>query len=223
MNNDNLTDSIEKEIFNTTSELTQDYAELALDTLTSESLLSEIPIVKSLVSFYNITSSIVDRHNVKKILTFLDQFHSNKIDENKLVSFKQKFSENTKHRNQVLETILILNEKFIDIKKSKILANLFSAHIDGNLTWEEFLKISFILRNLNPAGYRFLEKSVLEKDIAQVNDRTKIMMGMTEYIEGEALLLACGAGSKFEQRFLPTKTGIKLYEYGLKPLNEHSA
>lgn len=66
MREDNLTDSIEKEIFNTTTELAQDYAELALDTLTNESLLSEIPIVKSLVSFYKITSSIVDRRNVKK-------------------------------------------------------------------------------------------------------------------------------------------------------------
>jgi hypothetical protein len=208
----NLTDSIEKEIFNTTSELTQDYAELALDTLTNESLLSEIPIVKSLVSFYKISSSIVDRHNVKKILIFLEEFHSNSIDENKLKRFKEKFNENTKHRNHVLETILLLNEKFIDTKKSKILANLFSAHIEENLTWEEFFKLSFMLSILNPAGYKFLEKSV--------DKNSTIRMKMTEMIEGEALLMACGIGTMFEQQFKPTRTAFKLYEYGLKPLKK---
>ncbi|MWW25107.1 hypothetical protein [Algibacter lectus] len=205
-----LTDSIEKEIFNTTSELTQDYAEIALDTLTNESLLSEIPVVKSLVSFYKITSSIVDRHNVKKILTFLEEFHSKKIDENKLKIFKENFKKDTNHRNHVLETILLLNEKFLDTKKSKILANLFSAHIEDNLTWKEFFKLSFILSNLNPAGYKFLERSV-EKNIK---------MEIFEVIEGEALLMACGIGTKFEERFKPTKTGINLYEFGIKPLKK---
>ena len=212
MGENNLTDSIEKEIFNTTSELTQDYAELALDTLTNESLLSEIPIVKSLVSFYKISSSIVDRHNVKKVLIFLEEFHSNSIGENKLKRFKEKFNENTKHRNHVLETILLLNEKFIDTEKSKILANLFSAHIEENLTWEEFFKLSFMLNILNPAGYKFLEKSV--------DKNSTIRMKMPEMIEGKALLMACGIGTMFEEQFYPTRTAFKLYKYGLKPLKK---
>ncbi|MCF7569644.1 hypothetical protein L3X37_14955 [Sabulilitoribacter arenilitoris] len=212
MGDKNLTNSFENEIFNTTSELSQDYAELALDSLTSESLLSEIPIVKSLVSFYKITSSIVDRHNVKKILVFLEEFHSKNIDENKLKEFKGKFKENPKHRNQVLETILLLNEKFIDTEKSKILANLFSAHVEDNLTWEEFIKMSFILTNLNPAGYKFLEK--------YVDKESSIRTKLHESIEGEALLMACGIGTMFDLQFKPTRTAIKLYEYGLKPLKK---
>ena len=212
----NLTDSIEKEIFNTSSDLSQDYAEIALDTLTNESLLSEIPIIKSLVSFYKITSSIIDRHNVKKILIFLEEFHSKNIDENKLKKFKKRFSENTKHRNHVLETILLLNEKFIDTEKSKILANLFSAHIEEKLSWEEFFNLSFILSNLNPSGYKFLEKSV--------DEESKIKMKMFEAVEGEALLMACGIGTKFEDRFHPTGSGKKLYEFGLKPFRKkHNA
>ncbi|KYG83495.1 hypothetical protein [Roseivirga echinicomitans] len=143
-------------------------------------------------------------------MIFLEQFHSKGIDENKLKKFKDKFNENSKHRNHVLETILLLNEKFIDTEKSKILANLFSAHIEENLTWEDFFKISFILSNLNPAAYLFLEKHV-DKD-------SKIRTKMYESIEGEALLMACGIGTMFEQQFKPTRTAIKLYEYGLKPL-----
>ena len=174
--------------------------------------MSEISIVKSLVSFYKITSSIIDRHNVKKILTFLSEFHSNQVDKLKLEKFKDKFEKNNKHRNQVLETILLLNEKFIDIQKSQIFANLFTAHINEKISWEEFQKMSFMLTNLNPAGYKYLEKSA--------NKDSKTKTNMIQMIEGEALLLACGIGTKFEEKFRLTRTGVKLYELGLKPLLE---
>jgi hypothetical protein len=209
---ENLTDSIEKEIFNVSSDLSKNYAEIALDALTQESLLSEIPVVKSLVSFYKITSSIVDRHNMKKVLTFLEEFHLKKISAEKLGKFKEKFKNDEKHRTHVLETILLLNERFIDVKKSRILANLFSAHIDEKLSWEEFIKMSFMLNILNPSGYLFLEK--------KVDKESKLGMGMGQMIEGEAILMACGIGTRFEDTFRLTKTGIALYEFGLKPLRK---
>ncbi len=206
----NLTDTIEKEIFTSTSDLSMDYAELALDTLTKESLLSEVPVVKSLIAFYKVTSSIIDRHNVKKILMFLEQFHANKINDKKLNEFKERFDQNPKHRTRVLETILLLNEKFIDEEKSKILANLFSAHIEEKLTWEEFLKLSFILSNLNPWSYKFLER-IVDKE-------SSLKFKTFEMIEGEAFLLASGIGSTFEDRYRMNNTGKKLYEFGFKPL-----
>ena len=216
MREQNLTDSIEKEIFNTSSELTQDYSELALDILTRESMLSEIPVVKSLIAFYKITSSIVDRHNVRKILTFLREFQTKNIDAGQLEKFRKKFKKNTKHRNHVLETILLLNEKFIDDEKSKILANLFSSYLEEKLSWDEFFKLSFILSNLNPSGYKFLEKSV--------DANSKIYMTIAERVEGEAFLMACGLGTKFENIFRLTNAGTKLYELGLKPVKKkHSA
>ena len=149
---------------------------------------------------------------LKKYCFFWKNFTQKILIKKKLNSFKAKFNENAKHRNHVLETILLLNEKFIDTEKSKILANLFSAYIEENLTWEEFFKMSFILTSLNPAGYKILEKSV-DKDSA-------IKLKMHESIEGEVLLMACGSGYIFEQQFKPTKTAIKLYEYGLKPLKK---
>jgi hypothetical protein len=209
---ENLTNNIEKEIFNTASDLSKNYAEIALDTLTEESLLSKIPVIKSLVSFYKITSSIVDRHNMKKILIFLEEFHLNKIDSNKLDIFKKKFEEKPKHRDKVLETILLLNERFIDTKKSQILANLFSAYIQEVLTWEQFLKMSFMLNNLNPYGYKILERIV--------DKNSELKFSMRQMIEGHAILMACGIGTKFEDRFKLTNTGIRLYELGIKPLRK---
>ena len=161
-------------------------------------------------SFYKISSSIVDRHNVKKILTFLSEFHSNKVKKLKLEKFKDKFEKNTYFKNQVLETILLLNEKFVIIQKSQILANLFIAHINDDIDWKEFQKISFILTKINPDGFELLE--------AYSNKKTDTKLSFVRRIEGDPLLVACGIARQFENVYYLTGTGKKLYELGLKPL-----
>lgn len=208
MENNTLTNNLEKEIFNKTFDLSSDYTEVAIDVIINDDILKEIPIVKSLISFYNISSSLIARHNVKKVIIFLQEFHSKKVDSDKLERFKTKLEKDSNKKNEILETVLVLIEKFIDFEKSKILANLFLAHIENKLTWKDFKKLSFILNNLNPSGYVFLEKCA-DKNTS---------MKMSELIEGEAFLLACGIGTKFEEQFKLTNAGLKLYEYGLKPL-----
>lgn len=204
-----LTESFEKEIYDKTIDLETDYVELALDSVTDNEVLKEIPIVKTLVAFYNISSSFVARHNVKKILVFFKELHTKKIDPNKLANFKREFEKNPKHKEKVLETVLVLNEKFIEIENSKILANLFKAHIEEQISWIEFSHLSFILNNLHPAGHNFLEKMAKENWTNHGRDP-----------EGEAFMHACGIGHRFGTGFLITPYGRKLYELGIKPLRE---
>jgi len=209
LEDNNLTDSFEKEIFNNSFELSTDIAQLSFKMIIEEDLLKEIPIMKTLVSFYNISNSIIARHNVKKVIVFLQEFHSNKIENQKLESFKSKFNSDKKFKEEILETILVLIEKFIIIEKAKILANLFKSHIEEKINWEEFQKLSFVLNNLNPAAYAFLLNYIEKNTPIKINDS----------IEGEALLMACGIGSKFEDKFQLHRAGRQLYDFGLKPTN----
>ena len=81
-NSANSTDIIKivwNEINSKTLDLGIDYSELALDEFLKDVVLKEIPFVKSVVSFYNIGNSIIDRHKTKKILTFFKEFHSSEI------------------------------------------------------------------------------------------------------------------------------------------------
>jgi len=147
---------------------------------------------------------------MKKNLVFLQEFHSHKIDEKKLSDFKEKLNQDNKYRTEIIEITLVLIEKFINIEKSKILANLIKAHIEDDLTWEDYRKISFVLNLLNPSGYIFLIQSFNK-------EMTKTMI---QSMEGEAFLLACGIARMFEEQLKITPTGRKLYEFGLKPLKE---
>lgn len=206
MKSENINESLEKEIFSNSFNLSTDYAQLSLALILKDDILKQFPIMKSLIAFYNITSSIIARHNVKKIIVFLQEFHSQKIENEKLEKFRKKFTSKHKFREEVLETILVMSERFVEIEQSKIFANLFRAYIEENISWKDFQKLSFILNNLNPASYIFLENSIEKNKPINIIDS----------VEGEALLMACGIGSKFEDRFHLTKTGRQLYEFGLK-------
>ena len=206
----NFSDDFENEIFNKSLDLSTDYAEVSLDLIFEDGLLKELPIVKTLFTFYNITSSIIAQHNVKKILVFLQEFHSHRIEDDKIKKFKKQFNKDLNYRNEVLETVLIYIERFTDVKKSKILANLFIAYINENLSWKDFQKMTFILNTLNPSSFDIMVK-YFESNSSK---------SMIELVEGEAFLLASGIATKFEDRFSLTRTGISIYEFGIKPLKK---
>ena len=197
---------VSDEIVEKSIDLSIEYSEIALDEFLKDGILKEIPIVKSIVSFYNISSSIIDRHKTKKILTFFKEFHSKHIDEKKLEVFKNKFNSDDAYRRKVVETIVLLNERFYHIEKTKILANLFISYIEEEITWQEFVDISFVLDNFHPRGFTYL-KALFE---VEFKDRHK------DAHEGEGLMFACGIGYRFGNRFTINSLGKKFYNFGLK-------
>jgi hypothetical protein len=206
INSTDITKIVSKEISCKTLDLGIDYSELALDEFLKDGVLKEIPFVKSVVSFYNIGHSIIDRHKTKKILTFFKEFHSSEIKPDKLGKFKQKFDEDIDYQNQVVETITLLNERFLQIEKSKILAKLIISHIEEKISWDELTDLTAVLDNIHPKGFLFLDKMAKEINYAN-HSRDQI---------GEALMFACGIGHRHGTLFMINELGKKFYENGLK-------
>ncbi len=203
---DDITDLIWSELNERTLDLSIDYAEIGLDAFLTDGLLKEIPIVQSIVSFYKISQSLTNRHNTKKILTFFQEFHKSKIDPDKLKKFKENLNRGSKYREQVLETIILLNERFLQIEKSKILARLLIAHVEERLSWDDFTNLSIILDTIHPLGFWFLNKMSEESDFCY-HGRDEI---------GEALMFACGIGHRHGTRFGINNLGQKFFEFGIK-------
>lgn len=198
---------VSDELTNKSIDLGVEYSEIALDEFLKEGLLKEIPIVKSVVAFYNIGNSVLARYNSKKILTFFKEFHNRDINSERLLKFKSKFNSDSKYRTQVVETIILFNERFNHIEKSKILAKLLLSHIDGHLSWEELIALAIVLENIHPNGIIFL-KSKMTNLVVNRHDP-----------EGEPLMVACGIGySGFgvQSPFKINKLGLLFYEFGIK-------
>lgn len=203
----NITKIVSNELVTKSIDLGVDYSEIAFDAFLEDGVLKEIPIVKSVVAFYNIGNSVIDRHKTKKILTFFKEFHSQQINDEKLDAFKEKFNEDRNYRERVVDTIILLNERFLDTVKSKVLANLVIAHIEGNISWKELTDIAVVLDDIHPKGFDFLEQMAQEKFWA--NHKRDA--------EGEALMMSCGIGHRHGSSFSITEMGQKLYNFGIRP------
>ncbi len=122
--------------------------------------------------------------------------------------FKIKFNSDKAYQNRVTKTIILFNERFLQVEKSKILANLIIAHIEDQLNWEELFDISIILENIHPKGFDFLHG--ISKEINWANQQS--------FDVKEVFLIACGAGYRTGSRFYISHFGQKLYNFGIKPL-----
>lgn len=205
-NSTDISKIVSNEIMSKTLDIGIDYSEIALDNFLKDGVLKELPFVKSVVSFYNIVNSVIDRHKTKKILTFFKEFHSTEIEPKKIEKFKEKFNSDNDYHNQVVETITLLNERFLQIEKSKILAKLIIAHIEDRITWDELADLTIVLDNIHPKGFPFLDKMANEHNFAN-HGRDQV---------GEALMFACGIGHRQGTKFMINELGKKFYENGLR-------
>lgn len=114
-----------------------EYAEIGLDAVMEDGILKDIPIVSTAIALYKIGSSIKERHNLKKLLIFLNEINNGIADEEKRKDYQQKFQSNEKFRNQQIEYLLVLIDRYINYDKPQMLAKLYLAYLDGTIIWEE--------------------------------------------------------------------------------------
>ncbi|MCC8424218.1 hypothetical protein [Mucilaginibacter sp. UR6-11] len=144
-----ISDIINEGLINPTIDLTVDYAELALDSFLDNDAIKEVPIVKTIVGLVKGGMKISEIFFAKKLLTFLKEFHNGNFDNQKLQHFKNEFQTNLKYRNKVIENLMIMIERFVDVRKAKIYGNLFNAHAHQLISWDDFVVLSVILDEMN--------------------------------------------------------------------------
>ena len=126
-------DSLTEEAVSCISE----YAEIGLDALMDDGILKDIPIVATAISLYKIGGSIKERHNLKKLMVFLNELNKGIADNIQRWDYINKFKNNEKFRNQEIEYLLVLIDRYISYDKAQMLAKLYLAYLNGMIIWEE--------------------------------------------------------------------------------------
>lgn len=121
--------------------------EVGLDQLANNEIIKSFPFISTVISVYNIGDTLRERHHLKSIAIFMQEIGEGVFDEDKRKKYVQKLSENKGFRNQELEYILILLDKYINYDKSKWLAKLYLAYLNEEINWDEFLVYSEIIDN----------------------------------------------------------------------------
>lgn len=213
-NNSGLSKQFTNEMLNPSIDLAVDYSEIYIDDLMDNGALKEIPIVKSVVGVIKAGISINQFWFAKKLLTFIKEFNTGEIDPKKKLKFQEKINTDDKYRKKVSEQVMVFLDKFLEINKAKISANLFKAYVEEKITYEQFVSISICLEKLHPDSYRFLNE--LENLNYEINDKFE---GERNW-SAEALLLTSGLAvetSDWWHGFKLKEEGQLLYELAIKP------
>jgi hypothetical protein len=200
---------------NPTIDLSIDYSEIYIDDLIENEAFKEIPIVKSIVGVIKAGISINQFHFAKKVLTFIQEFNSKKIDSTKKDQFKKRTLIDDKFRKKVTEQTMVFIDQHIVINKTKILAQLFSALVEEKISFDEYVSLGISLDKIHPDSFHFLEELAVTN--YEVNQNKK---GDKKF-DKQALLLSSGIAretSAYSHGFIVSENGKKLFELGINPI-----
>lgn len=147
-----LSNSISEEIGN----IATDILEIGLDSILDDGLLKEVPILSTAVNVFKIGKSVVERHYLKKLAAFISQLNKGIVDEKQRDYYKNTVKDHPRKRDEELEYILIIIDRYIHADKAKKLAKLYLSYLDKEIDWETFTKCSEILDRLLPGDYQEL-------------------------------------------------------------------
>lgn len=82
-NSIDITSWVSEELTTRSFSLENDIFEFGIDNFMKDGIIKDIPFMGIITSFYNIGSSILARRNVKKIITFFQEFNNGEIDDTK--------------------------------------------------------------------------------------------------------------------------------------------
>lgn len=144
-----------------------EYTEIGLDAVMEDGILKDIPIVSTAIALYKIGSSIKERHNLKKLLVFLNEINNGIVDEQKRKEYQQKFQSEKKFRDREIEYLLVLIDRYISYDKPKMLAKLYSSYLRNEIDWVVFSKYAEIVDRFLPDDQEyFLRERALYRTIS---------------------------------------------------------
>ena len=142
MNNTNEENRIEGKLIQSLEvkelgELATEYAELGIDSILDDSVIKDIPILRTLVGIARIGLNIRDRIYVKKIINFLSKVGQTSQEQRE--EFVKKYCEDIKHFE---DAILLILEQADRFEKTTLIGKIFKACILGEIKYEDALKLS---------------------------------------------------------------------------------
>ena len=217
-----IVQSIAKTIVDYNLDTAIDFAEIGIDSFLDESLFKDLPLIKTIYGIAKTGVAIREKHLLKKMLVFINQLNNNGISDENYQKYKEKLKSNDKFVFKEIEHVLIIIDRYIEVKKSIILANLYFNYIDKKINWEQFQELSIIVDNIFLSDLNELENIYLKQSIAMNEIKNKIsfrrlkVQNLVEDIDSILRTPDGRIGMYYnENDYRITELGILLFKYGL--------
>lgn len=218
----NIVQSTAKTIVEYNLDTAIDLAEISIDSFLDESFFKDLPLVKTVYGIAKTGVTIREKHLLKKTLIFINQLNNNGVSNENYQKYKEKLKRNDKFLFKEIEHALIIIDRYIEAKKSTILANLYFNYIDKKINWEQFQELSIIVDNIFLDDLNELENIYLKQSITMNEIKNKISfrrLKVQNLVEDIDFIIRTPDGkiSMYynENDYRITELGILLFKYGL--------
>jgi hypothetical protein len=166
-----LLPAFEHSLFDTSiADIGIEFSELGIDSILSDGILKDIPIVSTIIGFGKFAQNIHDRNLMKQTLAFINEFNRGSINPQKKERYIMEIRENPKKLEEELGRVLVLLNKNVDIIKSKFEARFYSAYVDEKIDWDRFCELSDITDRLFFSDISNLKKAYESHGVRDVAD-----------------------------------------------------
>ena len=129
------------------SQIAIDSTEIAIDSILSDGLLKDLPVIGTIKSFVNLGITIKEELFIRKLLKFLIELQSISFSERE--QFLNHYLNNSKEQQKLGDNLLLAIDRLDDVEKPKLLARFFCSYIKGDIDYELFSRLAKALERLN--------------------------------------------------------------------------
>lgn len=213
---DKIIPSFASSLFDESKDPIGDITELGIDSLLDDGVFKDLPIVSMLVGVKNTYQNIHDRNLLKQTLTFIKQFNSGSINQEKLNKYRDMLNTDSKKAEKELGRVLIILNSTIDMEKSQMLANLYKSYINEKINWNQFCEFAEIIKMLFLNDFNIID--LIYKH--QITDTSGIeiypidrltSLGIVNTVM-KTIMISSNTSSKSDKYVNLTTIGQKFYE-----------
>lgn len=159
-----FSESIKENVIDTTI----DIAEIGIDAILEDSVLKEIPIIKTIYALSNCALSIRDKFFCQRTLAFLQEFERGEVKQDDIENHIS--SVGREGINKEIEVLIQYIDLCTKIEHSKMLARFYIGYLRKEITRDGFDELAEANRRVFVCDYQYLKQLVLLPKITDVSE-----------------------------------------------------
>lgn len=183
-------------------------AEIGIDSLLEDGLLKSFPVLGTIASLCKTGINLRERNLIRQTAIFITSFNSGTINQKRLDEYRESL-EDTKKAEKELGRVILLLDRMLEEKQSKVLGRFYHAYVAGGFKWEKFVELSEVNARMIVSDYEELISIAKKpiKDTESIPDRRMyriqrlvslglVMENKAQVFDGSTVI-SCGTDDRF--------------------------
>ena len=192
--------------------------ELGLDAVVDVGVFADVPVIRTVIGLGKTVRNLYERNFARQVVSFLVGVRSGAVDSPKFAQHRERLRSDPHFAEKELGYVLILVDKNVDERRSKLQGKLYGALAMGRIGWDEFVDACEVLSRCMMSDLetlRLIHVGELRESTAANTFRTDRLASLGLIARSVKSMVEVGAGTDMRYYLSTTAFGQMLCEYAL--------